>query len=71
MVLIVYLLSEVKAPDSPGQFEDVAVQLVGNVHDDDGGGRVPGAGDHGLVVCQVAETIDTISVHSLVTPAQD
>ena len=60
-----HLLSQIKAADSPGELEDVAVQLVSDVHDDDGGCGVPGAGDHCLVVSEVTQTIDTISMETL------
>ena len=60
------LLFQIKAPNSPGELEDVAVELVSDVHDDDGGMWVSGAGDYSLVVSQIVNTIDTISMHSLV-----
>ena len=59
------LLSQVEAPYSPGQLEDVAVQLVGDVHDDDGALGVPGAGHHRLVVREILDTIDPVTVETL------
>ena len=61
------LLPQVKAADPPGQLEDVAVQLVGDVHDDDGALRVPGAGHHGLVVGEVLDPVHSVTVQALHT----
>ena len=63
--MLTHLLPQVEAADAPGELEDVAVELVCDVHDDDGGLGVAGARHHRLVVRQVPDTVDTVRVHAL------